>query len=146
QSQPEAGRSLGTLRLILGLSVGYGHAGNFLRFPLLPGDSAVQAFYAISGVYLALVLDEKYRAHNSSYSTFISNRFLRLFPAYSIVFLATLALAFVVSRVTTGHLEFVAYWQAMPHLGVWDWVLLAGSQIAIVAQDLYTFLSVEGGK
>ena len=49
---------MGTLRLILALSVVYGHAGDFLGFNLVPGDTAVQAFYAVSGFYMTLVLNE----------------------------------------------------------------------------------------
>ncbi len=136
---------MGALRLVLALSVAYGHTGAFLGFPLIPGDTAVQAFYAISGFYMALVLNEKYRPENSSYGTFISNRFLRLFPAYAVVLVVTLLLALVVAHATSGQLEFISYWQSMPRLGLLDWLLLAGSQIFIFAQDLYTFLSVQSG-
>ena len=38
--------------MLLALSVAYGHAGTFLGFPLVPGDTAVQVFYVISGFYM----------------------------------------------------------------------------------------------
>src|SRR5439155_24383428 len=63
---------MGTLRFLLATSVAYGHAGAFLGFPLIPGDTAVQSFYAISGFYIALVLNEKYRPESPSYFLFIS--------------------------------------------------------------------------
>ena len=62
------------------LPVAYGHAGDFLGFPLVSGDTAVQSFYAVSGFCMAVVLNEKYRPGSSTYSLFTSNRFLRLFP------------------------------------------------------------------
>ena len=67
------------------LPVAYGHAGDFLGFPLVPGDTAVQSFYAVSGFCVAVVLNEKYRPGSSTYSLFTSNRFLRLFPVYATV-------------------------------------------------------------
>jgi peptidoglycan/LPS O-acetylase OafA/YrhL len=45
---------MGALRFLLALSVAYGHAGNFLGFPLVPGDTAVQTFFVISGFYLTV--------------------------------------------------------------------------------------------
>jgi peptidoglycan/LPS O-acetylase OafA/YrhL len=136
---------LGTLRLILALSVAYGHAGTFFGFPLIPGDTAVQAFYAISGFYMALVLNEKYRAENSTYLLFVSNRFIRLFPSYAAVFAGTLLLAFIVSRVGSQPLPFVAYWHSIANLNPLDLMFLIGSQIVILGQDLYLFLTVQNG-
>ena len=98
---------MGTLRFLLAMSVAYGHAGNFLGFPLVPGDTAVQTFYAISGFYMALVLNEKYRPESSSYFLFISNRFLRLFPIYATVLALTLLLAFALSLLVSAQLPFV---------------------------------------
>jgi peptidoglycan/LPS O-acetylase OafA/YrhL len=136
---------LGALRLVLALSVVYGHAGLFFGFPLIPGDTAVQAFYAISGFYMALVLNEKYRPDNSSYWLFVSNRFTRLFPSYAVVLVGTLLLAFIVYRVSSLQLPFVAYWEAIPRLDVLDAVFLIGSQILMFGQDLYPFLTLQSG-
>ena len=99
---------MGTLRFILAMSVAYGHAGDFLGFPLIPGDTAVQSFYAVSGFYMALVLNEKYRPGSSTYSLFISNRFFRLFPVYATVLCLTLVLGvchivFLISERTAIH-------------------------------------------
>ena len=36
------------------------HAGLLTSFPTMGGTLAVQTFYIISGVYIALILNEKY--------------------------------------------------------------------------------------
>lgn len=136
---------MGTLRLVLALSVAYGHAGLSFGFPLIPGDTAVQAFYAISGFYMALVLNEKYRADNSSYWLFISNRFTRLFPSYAIVLAGTLLLAFTVYQVSSRQLPFVAYWQSIQRLDVLDAIFLIGSQLVMLGQEFYLFLTLQNG-
>lgn len=137
---------MGILRFILATSVVYGHSGDFLGFPLIPGDTAVQCFYAISGFYMALVLNEKYRPESSTYFMFIFNRFMRLFPAYVTVLLLTLLLALVVSRVAPpAELPFVSEWRS---LGAVDWssaAFLVGSQAIMWGQDLYMFLTLKNG-
>jgi peptidoglycan/LPS O-acetylase OafA/YrhL len=137
---------MGSLRFLLAISVAYGHAGDFLGFPLVPGDTAVQCFYAISGFYMSLVLNEKYRPESSSYSLFISNRFLRLFPAYAAVLLLTLLLALMVSSVSrSADLPFVTAWHSLTSI---DWssaALLIGSQIIMWGQDFYLFLTLKHG-
>src|SRR5215475_13496698 len=78
---------MGTLRFLLAFSVAYGHLGKPLSFPT--SDVAVQSFFVISGFYMALVLNEKYGPN--SYWLFISNRLLRLWPAYIVVLVLSLA-------------------------------------------------------
>lgn len=137
---------MGTLRLILATSVVYGHLQDFLGFPLIPGDTAVESFYAISGFYMTLVLNEKYRPRSSTYFLFISNRFMRLFPAYAAVLALTLLLAFMLSRVAPANeLPFVAGWRS---LGRIDWTsaaFLVGTQLIMWGQDLYYFLTLKSG-
>jgi peptidoglycan/LPS O-acetylase OafA/YrhL len=118
---------MGSLRLFLALSVALGHFGLPLGVPT--SDVAVQSFYVISGFYMALVLNEKYGPN--SYWLFISNRVLRLWPAYFVV----LALSMVVAD----------NWKPILSL---DWLSLAyfaASQLLIVGQELYFFLLVNHG-
>ena len=134
---------MGALRIILATSVVYGHAGDFFGFPLIPGDTAVQAFYAVSGFYMALVLNEKYR---TGYFLFISNRFVRLFPAYAIVVLLTVSLAIVMLNLpSSSELPFVSQWRSLRMV---DWpaaAFLIVSQTIMLGQDLYLFLTLKGG-
>jgi peptidoglycan/LPS O-acetylase OafA/YrhL len=136
---------MGTLRFLLAMSVVYGHAGAFLGFPLIPGDTAVQCFYAISGFYMALILNEKYRPESSTYFLFISNRFARLFPAYATVLLLTLLLAVAVARFSSAKLPFVSEWRSLEHLDLLSAVFLLVTQIIMWGQDLFLFLALKGG-
>lgn len=81
---------MGILRLILALSVVFWHIGKDRPFSLLHGGMAVEAFFVISGFYMAFVINEKYSrlpaASSSSWiSTFYVSRILRLAPAYLVV-------------------------------------------------------------
>jgi len=131
--------------MFLALSVAYGHAGMFLGFPLVPGDTAVQVFYVISGFYMALVLNEKYRADNSTYLLFVSNRFLRLFPAYAAVLIATLLLALASHAIRARELPFVVAWNSLPALDIPNLVFLFGAQLVMLGQDFYLFLTAHHG-
>lgn len=92
---------MGLLRLLLAAAVVLGHApgwggvqGAFPVDPLrpLPPYYAVQAFFVVSGFYMAML---KSRYSEVSVFVFWTNRYLRLAPAYFIVVIATLGLAVV---------------------------------------------------
>ncbi|MDP1774219.1 MAG: acyltransferase [Methylobacter sp.] len=75
---------MGGLRFILALSVVFHHIPG-QPFMLLHGGVAVEAFFIISGFYMAFVINEKYATTNAPWVlTFYLNRILRLFPAYLI--------------------------------------------------------------
>jgi peptidoglycan/LPS O-acetylase OafA/YrhL len=120
-------RLMGTLRFLLALTVAIGHLAGAVSFPT--SDVAVQSFFVISGFYMSLVLNEKYGP--DSYWLFVSNRLIRLWPAYFIVLILSLAIA--------------PNWQSLAAL---DWrgiAFFVVSQISIVGQDLYFFLFVSDG-
>lgn len=77
---------MGSLRLILALSVFFWHVPGH-PFRLVHGGIAVEAFFMISGFYMALVITEKYSKLSSSswVSTFYQSRILRLAPTYLII-------------------------------------------------------------
>lgn len=80
---------MGILRLILALSVVFWHMRE-RPFFLFHGGMAVEAFFVISGFYMALVINEKYSKlpSTSTWSwvpTFYLSRVLRLAPAYLLV-------------------------------------------------------------
>ncbi len=85
---------MGFLRFLLAVSVVFYHLDilynlRILHFVSLPGPIAVKAFFIISGFYMSLILNEKYIGKSKSYFLYISNRFLRIFPLYWMVLLAT---------------------------------------------------------
>jgi len=73
---------MGTLRLLLALSVVAAHCGAIAGLRFVGGPMAVQAFFIRSGFFMALILNEKYTGNNNSYWLFISNRFFRRYPFY----------------------------------------------------------------
>ena len=77
---------MGSLRLILALSVVFWHIPKH-PFVLFNGGIAVEAFFIISGFYMAFVINDKYsRLNESSWvSVFYLSRILRLAPAYLLI-------------------------------------------------------------
>lgn len=73
---------------MLAISVFLAHTGSFFGFRLVGSSVAVQSFFIISGFYMALILNEKYTGPRSYY-LFITNRLLRLMPAYWVALAAT---------------------------------------------------------
>jgi peptidoglycan/LPS O-acetylase OafA/YrhL len=71
---------MGVVRTLLAIAVVVTHTGPlFPGVTMIPGTLAVQAFYVISGFYMALVLSTKYSDHASD---FYAARALRIFPIY----------------------------------------------------------------
>ena len=66
-----------------------GHHATILDWDILDGDDAVRGFFIISGFYMALVLNGKYA--DRFLRLFWTNRFLRLYPAYAVVLVLSLA-------------------------------------------------------
>lgn len=68
---------MGMIRVLLALAVLLSHLP-LASYKILSGGLAVQSFFVISGFYMALVLDGKYK----DAGLFWSNRLLRLAPTY----------------------------------------------------------------
>lgn len=71
---------MGLVRFMLALAVLLSHLP-LASYKFLSGGLAVQSFFIVSGFYMALVLDGKYRDAR----LFYSNRLLRLFPTYFVM-------------------------------------------------------------
>ncbi len=71
---------MGMVRVALAMAVVLSHLP-LASYKFLSGGLAVQVFFIISGFYMALVLDGKYR----DVGLFYSNRLLRLFPTYFVM-------------------------------------------------------------
>ena len=121
---------MGSIRLFLAFAVLASHAAA-LDIDIMSGTVAVQAFFVISGFYMALILNEKYES--SGLFVFYTNRLLRLFPTYLLIlFLSFVALnAFDVGiftrfdkfhRVLTG-----SHFMALSYL--WTNVVILGQDI-----------------
>lgn len=82
---------MGIIRTLLALAVVVYHSYYFFGEKMTGGTVAVQAFFIISGFYMAMILNEKYTQRKGSWKLFITNRFLRLYPLYWIVLLLAIA-------------------------------------------------------
>ena len=133
---------MGLLRLFLALAVVGGHLSDHLGVPLIPGDSPVQVFFAISGFYMALILNEKYAV--GSTSLFFTNRMLRIYPLYIAVLLLTLLAAWVGAALSLEPFPFRDSWTQLKP----DWlssIYLYISQALLLGQDLMYFLDLRNG-
>jgi peptidoglycan/LPS O-acetylase OafA/YrhL len=98
---------MGLFRLLLAFAVVEAHVVEQYDDPdnhgigLLYGAEAVEIFFIISGFYMALILHEKYN-RPGDYSQFLLQRFLRLYPVYLVVLVATIMLYLVVLA-ASGH-------------------------------------------
>lgn len=138
---------MGTLRLILALAVvGFhtyyqGDWSDDLPFWLPDGRAAVQMFYVISGFYMALVLNEKYRGTTSNW-LFYTNRFLRLWPSVMVVnifvILSFLAIGEVRLFLWTG--SFAEFFAFLGSLDIWALIFVALTNLFVIGQDILFFL------
>lgn len=94
---------MGLVRVTLALAVLLSHLP-MLEFKILNGALAVQSFFIISGFYMALVLDGKYR----DAGLFYSNRLLRLFPTYFAMCAISALAVFGLNASATGSPEIFA--------------------------------------
>ena len=111
---------MGCLRLFLAISVLIAHSGPLFGSHLAGGPPAVQAFFSVSGFYMALVLNEKYARGPAGTGAFYLNRLLRLAPVYWIVLAATVA--FVLHGPTDGP-YFARLQQLTPEWQAVTWVI-----------------------
>jgi peptidoglycan/LPS O-acetylase OafA/YrhL len=125
---------VGTVRFLLALCVVVTHAkgGSIFGLTLFSGLTAVQCFYVISGFLITMVLNE--RADYAQLRNFYLSRYLRLWPAYIVVALATLVLT---RRDWLSQLARLAHWPGM--------VFLAFSNLTLLFQDWTLFLRFDAG-
>jgi peptidoglycan/LPS O-acetylase OafA/YrhL len=130
---------MGLLRFLLAISVLLFHA-NAAGWQFVGGGLAVEAFFLISGFYMALILHEKYTGPGS-YRLFISNRFLKLYPAYWTVLIAALLFQFMY-WVFTGNPILVLYQIVHFKMNLPGILFLSFTNIAIIGQDLVSFFGL----
>ena len=134
---------MGLLRFILALSVFFVHTGSLYGLKLVGSSVAVQSFFVISGFYMSLILNEKYKGPGSYY-LFITNRFLRLLPAYWVV-LALAVLVIYLLRPYSAEEPWVSYGFDMffPLLDIKAQALIIFSNFFMLGHDLLNLLRVD---
>jgi peptidoglycan/LPS O-acetylase OafA/YrhL len=76
---------MGALRTLLAIGVVLGHCGTYGP---AGGTTAVEAFFAISGFYMSLIFEPKYRGE---WAPFLFARFMRLYPTYLVALIVAIA-------------------------------------------------------
>jgi peptidoglycan/LPS O-acetylase OafA/YrhL len=125
---------MGTVRLLLALCVVVEHSGHpFLGLRLLSGNTAVQCFYVISGFLITMVLNE--RREYVNVKAFYLSRYLRLWPAYAVIALLTLAIS-----------NWSRMVEQLPSLANWpEIVFVAFSNATLFFQDWFLFVRFDSG-
>ncbi len=125
---------MGTVRVLLALAVLLSHLP-LAKYKILSGGLAVQAFFIISGFYMALVLDGKYRDTR----LFWSNRLLRLAPTYFIMLILGAVALFGLNASVTGSPQIMAGLFHNPLSAL----VLAVENLVVVGQDLLFWFTVD---
>lgn len=132
---------MGLIRFLLAVSVAIDHFGSVLGIRMGPGAIEVEAFFIISGFYMALVLEDRYAGQ---LKLFYTNRYLRLFPSYFCILVLTLGF----SLITGAHSRFTL---PMAELGeiflsgdFWTKAYIVVANLGIVLLDTALFLSFDG--
>jgi peptidoglycan/LPS O-acetylase OafA/YrhL len=126
---------VGTVRFLLALCVVVTHAkgSNIFGLTLFSGLTAVQCFYVISGFLITMVLNE--RVDYAHLSNFYLSRYLRLWPAYIVVALASLVLT---------RSDWLSQLSRMVHGP--DAAFLVLSNLTLLLQDWTLFLRFDAGQ
>lgn len=133
---------MGLLRFLLAISVVIAHSEPLFGITLVGGVAAVQAFYIISGFYMALILSEKYTGPGS-YGVFITNRFLRLFPVYWAVLFLSVLLSFVYLNIFNEGLKLGFYLQYFGLMELKAKLIFVLTNLFIFGQDIVMFLKLD---
>ena len=129
--------------MILAFSVlgAHTHGNGILGFRSLGGDQAVEAFFMISGFYMALVLNQKYK--RGEYWFFIKQRFLRLWPLYFLVLILYVFVFFIMGLINKAPVgPFVTWNENFHFLNPLSFILCVLPNLTIFGQDILAFFSV----
>jgi peptidoglycan/LPS O-acetylase OafA/YrhL len=118
---------MGLVRVTLAMAVLLSHLP-ILDFKIVGGGLAVQCFFIVSGFYMALVLEGKYK----DASLFYSNRLLRLFPTYILCCVLAALTVWVFKASPTASPEIFATMFSDPVTAA----TMAVSNITMLGQDM----------
>jgi peptidoglycan/LPS O-acetylase OafA/YrhL len=125
---------MGMVRVALAMAVVLSHLP-LASYKFLSGGLAVQAFFIVSGFYMALVLEGKYK----DVSLFYSNRLLRLFPTYFVMVALTIGAVYIFNASATLNPDIVNTILQDPLTTI----VLAIENIVMVGQEMLFWFSVD---
>ncbi|MGE0740976.1 MAG: acyltransferase family protein [Hyphomonadaceae bacterium] len=125
---------MGMIRVALAMAVVLSHLP-MASFKFLSGGLAVQSFFIISGFYMSLVLSGKY----ADTGLFYSNRLLRLFPTYFVVFALTAIAVFVFNGSATASPDLLRTMFSDPVTAA----TLIFTNLTMLGQDLLFWFSID---
>ena len=134
---------MGLLRILLALSVIINHSENFFGLRFIGGKLAVEAFFIISGFYMAMVLSEKYSRIEKPYFSFISGRFLRLYPVYWSVLIFIVFYSACHGLINRNYLFLNAYFDYADRFSLTSYAYFIFTNIIIFGQDVIMFLGAD---
>lgn len=133
---------MGIIRALLAIAVVVYHSYSLFGERMTGGTAAVQAFYIISGFYMALILNEKYKDQPGAWKLFITNRFLRLYPLYWVVLILAVGTSLIGYAVWNQ--PFYLYgWLAQPENLHWTVIVFAVfANLFMIGSDWMFFTGV----
>ena len=133
---------MGIIRALLAIAVVVYHSYYLFGEKMCGGIAAVQAFYIISGFYMALILNEKYKGQKGSWKLFITNRFLRLYPLYWVVLIIAVAVS-VIGYLGWGQPFYLYAWMVQWENLHWTVIVFAiFANIFMVGSDWMFFTGI----
>ena len=134
---------MGIIRLLFALEVLIYHLPNnsYFNYIGMNGSIVVNGFFIISGFFMALVINEKYFVkEGKSYFLFISNRFLKLYPAYYITLIFALIVSIIGFLIVNNWIFLQSYFTQ--NLTVYSFLILTFSNITMIGINTISFFSV----
>lgn len=135
---------MGIFRLLLALAVVAAHTTTHLSRMVLPGHVAVEAFFIISGFYIALILHRKYNFKGATW-LFYQQRYLRLMPMYWLAVLSTVAACAFYSVIAHRPAGVFAVWSAhCENLSTGSLLALCTTHMTMLGLDGLMFCAFSG--
>lgn len=132
---------MGIFRLLLAVAVVVAHSEDIFGLHFTGGLVAVETFFIISGFYMSMILDKKY-VGKGSYTLFLSNRFLRLYPIYWVVLILTISASIFSLQFTGDGYKLTSYIEYFDALEAETFLFLVFTNIALFGQDIIMFLGL----
>jgi peptidoglycan/LPS O-acetylase OafA/YrhL len=136
---------MGCLRLFLAIAVVLSHT-DYQGPRMIKGHDAVHVFFVISGFYMAMILRRKYGFSTQGLGSFAANRFLRLYPCYLAVMMATIGWAAFCHWSTRGEAAIHKIIQAGDMLPLSALVLLWLPNLILLGIDLPAWFELRGDR